>query len=50
MLQAHTPAGAAVTLQSTDVQVQMANGTLCIVLVILVKTLGGVCASGTLNP
>lgn len=50
MLQAHTPARAAVTLQPADVQVQMADGTLCIVLVILVEALGGVCASGTLDP
>ena len=50
MLQAHAPAGAAVTLQPADVQVQMADGTLCIVLVILVEALGGVCASGTLDP
>ena len=37
MLQADAPARAAVAFQATDVQVQVADGALCFILVILVK-------------
>ena len=45
MLQAHPPAWAAVALQPADVRVQVADCTLCLVFVIFVEALGGICAT-----
>ena len=41
MLQADTTPGAAVALQAADVQVQVANGALCLILLLWFKALGG---------
>ncbi len=49
MMQAHTPARTAVTLQPTDMQVQVADGTLCFILVILVEALQGISVPGALH-
>ena len=49
MMQAHTPARTAVTLQPTDMQVQVADGTLCFILIILVEALQGISAPGALD-
>ena len=49
MMQAHTAARTAVTLQPTDVQVQVADGTLCFIFVIFVEALQGTSAPGALD-
>ncbi len=49
MLQAHTPARTAVAFQPTGVKIQVADGTLCFILVIFVEALCGVSASGALD-
>ena len=49
MMQAHTPARTAVTLQPTDMQVQVADGTLCFIFIILVEALQGISAPGALD-
>jgi len=49
MMQAHTPARTAVTLQPTDMQVQVADGTLCFILVIFVEALQGISTPGALD-
>ena len=49
VLQADTPAGAAVTLQPAAVQVQVADCTFCLVFIILVETSRQISAPGALH-